>query len=325
VSSERNRRLNAECREWLTLLESGDATGADHNRFQAWLRADPRHERAYARLQLLWNELGELRHVADLEPLSLPSSSAPPRLGWMHPSWAAAAAIVALTLLAVWNWLAAPPAHTIAAEAAFDQGYSTRMAEVREISLPDGSTMTLGARSQASVRFTAHERRVRLEQGEAFFDVAKNPARPFYVEAANATLRVVGTRFEVHRGSGRVRIAVAEGIVAVDGNQAPLTSGQRIHVLANGTLTPIETITDSSIGAWRQGRLIYESATLEEIVADLSRYRSDVALSSADVGRLRITAGLRIEQIDQFLNGLPAILPVQVIRAGTLITIDEPG
>ena len=91
-----------------------------------------------------------------------------------------------------------------------------------------------------------------------------------------------------------MRIAVAEGIVAVDGNQAPLTSGQRIHMLANGTLTPVETIADSSIGAWRQGRLIYESATLEEIVADLSRYRTDVALSSADVGRLRITAGLRV-------------------------------
>jgi transmembrane sensor len=173
------------------------------------------------------------------------------------------------------------------------------------------------------VNFTENKRHVRLEQGEAFFAVAQDATKPFYVDAGNATLRVIGTRFEVHRGSERVRIAVAEGMVSVEGTSAPLTVGQRIDVLANGAVTAIDSIAGNEIGAWREGRLIYENVSIDEIVADISRYRGDVTLRSADAGKLRVTAGLHIDQIDPFLNGLPAILPVQIIRDGASILIDE--
>lgn len=323
MSAQANPRVRAECREWLTLIQSGDASDVDRARFSAWLQADPQHERAYANLQSLWDELGELRQLADLEPVppARAQTQREPR-AW-RASWAVAAGVAALALLLLWSRFAAPPTQPIAADVAFDQEYSTAIAEVHSISLPDGSTLTLGARSRATVSFTTDQRHVRLEQGEAFFSVAKDPSKPFYVDAGNATVRVVGTRFDVHRASGHVRIAVAEGVVAVNGTDAPLTGGQQIDVLANGTLTAVDTIPDSSIGAWRAGRLIYESATLDDIVADISRYRGDVQLRSGDAGALRVTAGLRIDQIDQFLNGLPAILPVQVIRDGTSIAIDE--
>lgn len=322
MSTEANLRVRAECREWLTLIHSGEVSDADRARFSAWLQADPQHERAYARLQSLWDEIGELHQLADLESVPPSRVRAHPQSGWRRASWAIAAGVAALALLVVWSRLAEPPAQPIVAGIAFDQTYSTEIAQVRELSLPDGSTLTLGAGSRASVMFTVEKRRVRLDQGEAFFAVAKDAARPFHVDAGTATLRVVGTRFDVHRGSERVRIAVAEGMVAVDGSQSPLTKGQRIDVLANGTVTTIDTVSDNSIGAWRDGRLIYENATLTEIVADLRRYRTDVVLGSDGAGALRVTAGLRIDQIDPFLNGLPAILPVQVLRDGTSITID---
>lgn len=324
MSTEANLRVRAECREWLMLIHSGDANDADHVRFNAWLQTDPRHQRAYTDLQALWNEIGGLHELADLEPVPPPRARTPRVRTSTHVSWAAAAGIAALALLAVWNRREAPPANPIA-DVAFDQTYLTAVAEVREVSLPDGSTLTLGARSQASVSFTESERRVRLGQGEAYFAVAKNPSKPFYVDAGNATVRVIGTHFDVHRGSGHVRIAVAEGVVAVNGSHTSLTGGQLIDVLPNGALTQIETVTDNSIGAWREGRLIYENASLQEVVTDLSRYRGDVDLRSGNVGALRVTAGLHVDQIDQFLDGLPAILPVRVIRNGTSITIDERG
>lgn len=200
--------------------------------------------------------------------------------------------------------------------------YQTRLGEVRSILLADGSTLTLGARSRATVSFSDSERWVRLEQGEAYFDVAKNPARPFYVAAPGTAVRVVGTRFDVRVGDSHVRVAVDEGTVAVNNRSDSLTRGQRIDVLPDGAMTAITQVDGSEVAAWRDGRLIYDSATLAEVVSDLSRYRPNVTLSSAAAGKLRVTAGLRVEQIDQFVDRLPDILPVRVIRSDDAITID---
>ncbi len=81
-------------------------------------------------------------------------------------------------------------------------------------------------------------------------------------------------------------------------------------------------VDSSEVAAWREGRLIYDGVTLAEVVADLARYRANVTLNSEEVGKLRVTAGLRVEQIDQFVDRLPDILPVRVNRTSDAITID---
>jgi transmembrane sensor len=321
MSGTPQRQIQAECREWLALLHSGDVTDADRARFDAWLQADPRHRHAYELLQLVWNDISELRHLAALEPVpSLRSEPAP--FGQRALPWAAAAAAVGISIFAIHSRYETSPAPVIATAVEFSQDYATRLGEVRAIQLPDGSSLTLGAYSHAVVKISGNERRVTLDRGEAYFEVTKDAARPFFVDAQTAAVRVVGTRFDVRVGSSHVRIAVDEGAVAVNDRPAAVNGGQRIDVLANGTLTEPSRIDAGQVAAWREGRLVYEGVPLSEVVADLSRYRAAVTLKSPAAGELRVTAGLRVEQIDQFVDRLPDILPVRVTRTEETITID---
>ncbi|MDY6946673.1 MAG: FecR domain-containing protein [Pseudomonadota bacterium] len=324
MSRETERRIKAECREWLALLHSDDVSDADRARFAAWLSADPRHQRAYDGLQLLWRDISDLSQLKQLEPVpprpaerSRPTARATRR-------WVPLAAAAAVAGLAVAIFRAQPPSadQPATTAAAITEDYETQLGEVRAIHLSDGSTVTLGARSHITVQLGIDERRVRLVQGEAYFDVAKDASRPFYVTAPATAVRVVGTRFDVRVAESHVRVAVDEGIVAVNDEPGALTRGQRVDVLPDGALTGVMQVDGSEVAAWREGRLIYDGATLSEVVADLARYRANVTLNSAEAGKLRVTAGLRVEQIDQFVDRLPDILPVRVNRTSDAITID---
>lgn len=319
MSGAAQRQIQSECREWLALLHSGEATDADRARFDAWLQADPRHRHAYELLQLMWTDISKLRQLSDLEPVPARRPAPTPMAKQALP-WAAAAAIVGFGIFVA--RYETSPAPEVATAAEFSQDYATQLGEVRAVQLPDGSSLTLGAYSRAAVKISSNERRVNLTRGEAYFEVAKDAARPFFVDAQSAAVRVVGTRFDVRLGSSHVRISVDEGAVAVNDRPAAVNGGQRIDVLSNGSLTEPTPIDQGETAAWREGRLVYDGAPLSEVVADLSRYRAAVTLKSPAAGELRVTAGLRVEQIDQFVDRLPDILPVRVTRTAETITID---
>lgn len=315
-------KIKRECREWLALLQSGEANEADRARFTAWLRADLRHQRAYDDLHMLWRDISTLSQLKDLEPVpprpaQRPAAKATRR--FLPLAAAAAAAGLAIALSLSQPHFVQQPAATATVQT---EEYQTQLGEVREIRLADGSLLTLGARSRAIVSFSATERRVQLDWGEAYFDVASNAARPFHVVAPGTAVRVVGTRFDVRISDSHVRVAVDEGLVAVNERSDALTGGQRIDVMPDGAVSDVTEVHGSEVAAWREGRLVYDGATLAEVVSDLSRYRSNVTLSSRQAGQLRVTAGLRVEQIEQFVDRLPDILPVRVTRTGEAITID---
>src|SRR4029077_9414852 len=86
--------------------------------------------------------------------------------------------------------------------------YSTDIGERRSITLADGSTVDLNARSQLRVEFSKSERRVELLDGQALFQVAKDKQRPFIVHSGDATVRAVGTQFDVYRKDSGTTITV---------------------------------------------------------------------------------------------------------------------
>lgn len=321
MNATAQRQIQARCREWLALLHSGEATDADRARFDAWLQEDPRHRHAYELLQLMWNDISQLQHLKNLEPVPAPRPQPTPVAARALP-WAAAAGILGFLIFAFESHRETSPTTELASAVEFSQDYATQLGEVRTLQLPDGSSLTLSAYSHASVKMSATQRRVSLDRGEAYFEVTKDPARPFFVDAQSAAVRVVGTRFDVRLGSSHVRIAVDEGAVAVNNRAGAVNGGQRIDVLPDGALTETTPIDAGEAAAWREGRLVYEGVPLSEVVADLARYRAAVTLKSAAAGELRVTAGLRVEQIDQFVDRLPDILPVRVTRTAEAITID---
>jgi len=89
--------------------------------------------------------------------------------------------------------------------------YSTPVGEIASVPMRDGSKVTLNTDSQIRVTLTDSERRVDLKYGEAFFEVSKDPKRPFVVNAGGKRVIAVGTQFSVRRDANDIQVVVTEG------------------------------------------------------------------------------------------------------------------
>jgi transmembrane sensor len=231
-----NRQILDEASEWFVDFRVGDVDTAARERFDEWLRRSPEHIRAYWEIAKTYVELpaapaaGKLdvaaliayaQSDANVVPLHSRASEiwalraeSPSELSdkgavgptprFRRPFFAVAAVAFAVVIGgAVWWQANRYPL------------YSTDIGERRSITLADGSTVDLNARSQLRVEFSNSERHVELLSGEALFEVAKDKQRPFVVHSGEATVRAVGTQFDVYRKTYGTTITVLEGRVAV--------------------------------------------------------------------------------------------------------------
>ncbi|MDB5583959.1 MAG: anti-FecI sigma factor, FecR [Bradyrhizobium sp.] len=319
--------IDSEACAWLVRIEEN---GLDHHgqaEFDAWLAADPRHETTYYEMRETWADISELRDLAELVPLRDPITAEQPtpvrarRWGRISVAGLGAVAAALLAILVV-------PGHLFGT----GQHYTTELAETRIVTLPDGSSVTLGAKSSIQVKYSDRERRVVLAGGEAFFDVVHNASRPFLVEAGKSVVRDIGTKFDVNLGDGSVRVSVLEGLVQVSRSDRAaisppklLRAGQRTELsfaapVAVGVTAPppsdIVAMPAQAPGAWREGRLVFDNVRLADLAGDVNRYYAPgVKLASPEVGDLRITASFKTSEIPAFMSALSATLPVRTEHA----------
>jgi transmembrane sensor len=172
------------------------------------------------------------------------------------------AASIVLAFIAVLGWFVLEPDTTT---------YATQIGEQQVLTLPDGSTVRLNARSTLRVQFSRSERNVELLQGQALFQVAKDTQRPFTVTSDSTRVRAVGTEFDVHRKRSSVVVTVVEGRVQV--GSAYLSAGEQITMspTAQGAPKPV----DSSVAtAWTQRQLVFEGTPLADVVDAFNRYNT---------------------------------------------------
>jgi ferric-dicitrate binding protein FerR (iron transport regulator) len=189
------------------------------------------------------------------------------------------------------------------------------------LQLPDGSLIRMSTNSRVSypVNF-AHQpqREIRL-QGEAFFEVAKNPKKPFVVTTRQATIRVLGTSFNVKETlhDTTVIVAVREGRVAFRSRrdslqqQTELRKGE-IGSLHGSSLTRSGTHDITNYLSWYNGRLVFEDAPLPEVVQQLTRiYDTPIQLDNPELAHLRLTADMKRETLTQVLDQLALSLNIR--------------
>ncbi|MGE5566522.1 MAG: FecR family protein [Parcubacteria group bacterium] len=296
--------------DWAVRRAEG-LSASERAEFDHWLGEEPGNWRAYKEADRIWSDLAglDLRAASPDAPAS------------RHRSWLPMGAAVAASLLAAVIGLNAAIVRP-------QQLYESPRGEVRNVRLADGSKVTLGAGSEIAVRFDKNGRYVQLRRGEAVFDVTHDPAHPFQVRAADTQVTVLGTRFAVKAAPDTVHVNVIQGVVRVAKVESPLiapfvkappprkiTRGERLDSPRGGPLAELASIDPAQAAPWREGRLVYENASLAEVVADINRYSPQgVELASADLGELRVTAALNEDQVGQFLSSLPATLPVTIER-----------
>ena len=194
-----------EASAWFARMNADDVTVDDRTRFEAWVRADSCNAQAYAEVCATWQELvksGPLVRAVSFGQV-MNAAAAPPSRGRRWMAIALAAGIGAIVLGGAWN-LYKQQAET---------GFQTAIGEHAAVALSDGSSFDLNTNSRVLVDYSERTRVILLERGEAFFKVAHDTQRPFWVHAGNSWVRAVGTAFNVYlRPTGPV-VTVSEGTV----------------------------------------------------------------------------------------------------------------
>lgn len=336
--------------DWFVELQAAGVPVERVLAWQQWFAADERHRAAYRSIESLWGAVDgvdsqlwpppEAVSADRYEPDTSVSAWKARRTRNVLPYALAASVLLAVALgvsqvSTVRNWLA-PSSISV----------RTHTAERREIRLSDGSMMTVGGRSSVSASLTGDKREIRLDAGEAFFDVAKDPKRPFIVHAGAAAVTAIGTQFNVRRVTDQVVVAVAEGVVQIDRMTDPaaspaiaaasiraghsglrLVAGEQLSVPGNGVNQSLQTVDASAVGSWRVGKLLYLNEPLSAVVADVRRYADrDIEIADPAVGQLRITGTVFENDIESWLRTLESAFPLRATTDadGGIVIVSGP-
>jgi transmembrane sensor len=341
-ANERRARVTDEASQWWARLGSRlpqEIMPQDRQQFTQWLRESPLHvaemlhiAHVHAALERfkLWGEIStdtaqnsDTGNVVMLN--SRPESRPDESRRWKYQ--AAAAALAVLVIAA--GWLLRSLGGELIA---------TDRAERREVMLNDGSVVQLEPETALRVRIEAHERRVTLERGRALFHVAKDPQRPFWVQADQTLVRAIGTAFGVERRPADIVVTVSEGKVAVlpaeeSGSQTPktvsasstfLTANQQVTVPRSGA-TPVRQVDAGRALAWAQGRLIFDSVPLADVVEVLNRYNHvELRVDDQDLGRRPVSGVFQASDPETLIAFVRAGAHVKITRRGVREILIEP-
>jgi transmembrane sensor len=207
--------------------------------------------------------------------------------------------------------------------------FSTQVAQRQHITLADGSHADLNARTRLSARMRGRDRHVRLEQGEAYFEVAKDPARPFYVETAAGTVRVTGTKFNVRTSpTGLLEVTVLEGSVNVAtavgaASRRAATGDADFHLKPQDQVTVTDDVaseqrltasTTDDVIAWRDGKVAFDDTPLAVAAERFAAYNGRTVTVAPEAAGLRLGGRYTLDDFDRFLVSLEKALPVKALR-----------
>jgi transmembrane sensor len=175
---------------------------------------------------------------------------------------------------------------------------------------------------------TPKQRSVALDDGEAWFAVAKDHARPFVVSAGDVRVRAVGTAFAVRRYLGRAEVTVTEGLVRVWSVAAPerfvmLSAGKQASVAdVSGTAeTVVATAKPAESLAWRQGEIVLDGMTFGDAAAEFNRYNTRQLSVDTQLADRRIVGWFRTDDLDGFARAAAIMTGAKIERDGTDLRI----
>ena len=200
------------------------------------------------------------------------------------------------------------------------------------VPLDDGSMVTLNTNSVIHVHLTGSERRIDLERGEAFFEVAKDARRPFFVNSMGKRVIAVGTQFSVFRGPVDTRIVVTEGRVKVEeieagsvvGPSTQLSAGSVARVGSAAILVEKGSIEEAeTYVSWRAGYITFRDMELHDAVTEFNRYnKKQLVIGDPAVARLRVSGSLRAANVEAFVRVLEQGFPVRAEYEGDRIVLE---
>ena len=267
--------IDDQAARWVARLDVDQPSAATLADFKQWVRQSAAHREAFEGYLELWHGMNVATElVPPSRQRALTARFPLPRLAW---------GLASVLLVALLSLQVLSPANS---------HYSTAIGEQRQVGLPDGSTALLNTNTRLAVHYSDQRREIHLLQGEAHFEVEKNPDRPFEVFAGKGLVRAVGTAFTVHLRDEDVEVVVTEGVIEIDTVAASTNAGPRLpaptsteeqprvgagafatydrHTAKHILLAELDTLAAKT--AWQQGLLMFENEALAHVVAEVGRY-----------------------------------------------------
>jgi transmembrane sensor len=307
-------RIDDEALAWMARQADRPLDDDAQATFEAWYAADTRHQGAYLRAQAIWHSLDKTTIQTDLRPATPLNRN---RRVFLLGGAAAATGAAAVLVPKLGARLV----------------LKTATGEFRKVPLADRSIASLNSGSHVEVSMTPTLRRVILKSGEAWFKVAKDPQKPFVVEAGDVRVQAVGTAFSVRRRDTGADVMVTEGIVEAWSDEGStrhqIVAGEQAFVpdrIAEITVSAAPAEIERKL-AWRDGNLVFDNETLLDAVADFNRYNTQkIIITDPALRNRRFVGQYRIDAPQQFADDVHTLLrvPVSVTPDGILIGASHP-
>jgi transmembrane sensor len=330
------RKIAAEAATWIARLHGPSRSPEMEKALREWLSRSAAHRHAFERCTDVWEEVAGVSAAdvyAGVAARSLKAALAGERW-WARMRWPLAAAlalVVGASAFAAHRWWAVDV-------------YTTRIGEQQQVLLEDGTRLSLNTDTRVRVEIDADQRSVRVEGGEAMFEVAKDPYRPFLVRVAGSEVRAVGTVFAVRsagrsteRRDGPVAVTLIEGKISVrpvEGGAGqgvaaakPVMMQAGDRMLLDGTrgqpnapaIEHLDRLHLDRLVAWKRGEVVFDNLSLPEAVAEMNRYTRMQIVLVGDASALHVSGLFQTSDSTGFARAVAALHGLEVReRAGRL-------
>jgi transmembrane sensor len=305
--------LIAEAAAWLAVLHGPNRTQASERGFSQWMSKSAAHARAFEEATAIWEEAAGLPRPRHLRAAAAPHSATRTRV----LQGAALAATLACVAIGVVAYI------RIA-------GVATGVGEQRTLALDDGSRIVMNTRTRIVVDYDDAERTIELKDGEAVFEVARQPGRPFVVIAGHRRIQALGTSFAVRRDDDRVSVTLLEGkvtVAALDADAAEQAvspqPGERLTFEPAAPVKADRPAVDKLL-AWQRREVAFDNVALADAIAEMNRYSRRPLVAPASVpGSIRVTGLFRAGDSASFARAVAEAYDLEVVEADGRISLVE--
>jgi transmembrane sensor len=304
--------IEAQAARWVVRADRGDLSGQARDALEAWLAADPRRRGAFARAEAAWS-LMDRTPTSAVQPAASGARARLDRRGLLAGFGAAVAACAAV----------------VVGPRLFSMRYDTALGEIRRVPLSDGSMAAINTDTAIDVAMTPRLRQVKIDRGEAWFEVAKDAGRPFVVQSGAVRVRAVGTAFSVRRRDGGSEVLVTEGVVEVwsqdtEGPPRRVSAGERTFVSdqAGAAMPAPAALEINRHLAWRDGQIVLDGDAFGEAAAEFNRYNSrKILIVGQDLSEEKLVGWFRTNEPESFARAAAASFGAQITVRGDAILV----
>lgn len=340
------RNAREEAAEWVVRIDNDSLKPEQNDALRQWLQQSPANQQAFAELAQVWglmDSLGELSELIPLDPtMSEQPSTTPSSYGWRSVAMFSLVLFFAVSLAVFYpEWQAQQFRYT--------QVVTTHIGEQQTLALPDGSTLVLNTDSNVNIQYDQDRRNIYLNRGEAHFEVAHDPARPFVVHAGKGRVTAIGTAFNVQYHNGAVDVIVTDGVVKVDTvvDVPALTlnnSNKPVDVIAPVVSTSVKAGQQVSFDtvvhevnkipapevnrklSWRQGMLSFAGEPLSRAIAEVSRYtETKIIIEDPLVAELPVGGYFKAGETEAMLEVLEVSFGLKITRVSDKVIVLSRG